>query len=63
MSVIIRGAEMPETCDVCPLVRFQPYTHQVWCNETNERVAIFDRNDEGFEIERPEWCPLFEVED
>ena len=59
MSVVVRGMEMPKRCYTCPMnvsVHNKPYE---WCcNLTGDDVT----HTEEF-VERPSWCPLFEIKD
>ena len=63
MGVLIKGFKMPETCDYCPLSNYYPANERVWCNAESKILA---ENYDVFrdkKIEKPEWCPLEEVED
>ena len=58
MSVVIKGAKMPQNCEECDCYITAAY-YFPWCclNKTNDL-----RIDEA-ETGRPDWCPLGEVED
>ena len=49
MSVLVKGMEMPKTCDECP---FAEATAELYCNSYVLSLG-----------ERPEWCPLEEVKE
>lgn len=53
MSVLIKGMEIPESCAKCP---FQTTYEGFNCNLFNGSVDWLIDN-------RPDWCPLEEVDD
>lgn len=57
-NVIVRGMEMPKRCYTCPM-NVSVHNDSEWCcNQTGNSVT----EREEF-VERPSWCPLFELKD
>lgn len=62
-SILIKGANMPETCDYCPLSHYYVSTMRVWCNaEAKLLIEDYDPMQSDHKIKKPKWCPLEEVE-
>ena len=57
MSILIRGMEMPETCDKCPLHHYHSAGKYV-CEATPMFYPWNLANTKGI---RKEWCPLIEL--
>ena len=65
MSLLIRGANMPKNCTVCPLER-DVFGCAVCCGKADgDRIGTpiyeADLPSTDFEERRPSWCPLVEV--
>ena len=65
MSLLIRGANMPKNCAVCPLER-DVFGCAVCCGKADgDRIGTpiyeADLPSTDFEERRPSWCPLVEV--
>lgn len=60
MSVIVKGMEEPERCDLCPFFRTYRYSPNIWCNGQNKVLLRVDDPMEvsGLEVEVPNWCPI-----
>lgn len=58
MSVLIKGAEIPQKCEDCDCYITTSY-YWPWCclNKTYQFLQ------EDAESGRPDWCPLTEVDD
>lgn len=61
MSVLIKGMEMPEECEVCPMHHFYADTGKTVCVLTHATLA--ENYDTGIAFARHEKCPLVEVEE
>ena len=62
MSILIKGMDMPKCCTECSCCR-----HDNWNGETahqcNVSLITFSAEDENWIYDqRPNWCPLIEVE-
>lgn len=58
MSVLIKGAKMPEKCEDCDCYITTSY-YWPWCCLCPTETILTDKA----ETERPGWCPLTEVDD
>lgn len=60
MSILIKGAEMPENCHECPCLRHDSWDglHRYQCN--NKLIAFGECDSWSYE-RRPNWCPLVEL--
>lgn len=58
MSLLIKGEYLPDDCFACPCMRHdvRENAHAYRCNVTLEKV------DDVPPDERPEWCPLVEIQ-
>ena len=59
MSVLIKGMEMPQNCNGCPL--FESKYHFHGCLAKPKSINNMDMW--NFVDDRPTWCPLIEVEE
>lgn len=60
MSVIVKGLDEPERCDLCPFFRTYRYSPNVWCNGCNKILVRLNDPMEvvDLEVEVPNWCPI-----
>lgn len=63
VGVLVKDMEMPSECNYCGFCRYYEYG-RVWCNAKNKILREYweDSNMIRSNIERPDWCPLEEVE-
>ena len=57
MSVYIKGFKMPTCCYFCPMLEINQYS-EVYCEVLGESTVI--KSTYG---EKPDFCPLVEVDD
>lgn len=62
MSVLIKGMEMPECCDVC---RFGEWStlHQTACCKLKEHEPCFSEFSKEYRSKRADFCPLIALPD
>ena len=61
-DILIKGAEMPKDCPMCPLSHWNKLDEFTGCEVVNgKRFAV--TNDKGYAQSntRPSWCPLVEI--
>jgi hypothetical protein len=61
MSIMIKDMEMPEGCRDCPMEMYYMNCGQTRCR-ANDRILATDYKTIPFD-DRPEWCPLEEVDE
>lgn len=60
MSVLIKGMDMPRSCDECPCATVEVnegYYGDMWCGVLSEIVEPHEINT------KPSWCPMVEVDE
>lgn len=55
MSVLIKGMDMPNSCDACHLRGFIDHDGDILCRPTKQWCRYYENM-------RPDFCPLIEVE-
>ena len=61
-SVIVRGMEMPKTCNKCPIESLELYDSRVGFADGYYKCAVLDKSVEDIMYHgRLPNCPLFEV--
>lgn len=58
MTILLKGVDMPRSCDECPCFSISCYEDEIVCN-----AACKVLDGEGAEGNRQGWCPLVEVEE
>ena len=63
MSVLVKGMEMPKSCNDCEIEVYVAKDEAVWCGK---EIRIIKRHCAEYEyyhqdIPKPDWCPLVEV--
>lgn len=61
MSVLIKGASLPEDCPVCPMAYWNAGGSFTGCNAVSGKKFAMDDADYRNGSGRPTWCPLVEV--
>lgn len=61
MSILIKGMEMPQNCDVCPLIAETDDYHVCYINEQFIPWEWVDEHSAEQRHPKPSWCPLVEV--
>lgn len=61
MSVLIKGMEMPKSCDVCPLIAEADDYHVCCINEQFIPWEWIDEHSAEQRHPKPSWCPLVEI--
>ena len=63
MSVLVKGMEMPKTCNKCDFCTYIEKDRDVWCTSTIRIIkrGITRPEYEYQDLPRPDWCPLVEV--
>ena len=56
MAVLIKGIRLPKNCDTCFCVYETEGVYWNYCQVTDRKIDIYAED-------RPEFCPLKEVED
>ena len=56
MSVLVKGMEMPDSCNNCPCSK-----NLVWCFSVAKQGVSEPRCVDHLGLERPDWCPLVEI--
>lgn len=59
MSVLVKGMEMPKSCNHCSFSSWSNLYQTMRCNRCIK--LCFKKGSEEYMIKRPEWCPLVEV--
>lgn len=62
MSVLVKGMEMPQNCDVCPLIAEADDYHVCYINEQFIPWEWIDEHSAEQRHPKPSWCPLVEVD-
>lgn len=64
MSVIVRGIEMPENCNKCPMESLELYDSRVGFADGFYKCAVLNQSVEDVMYHsRLSKCPLFELKD
>ena len=61
MSILIKGMEMPTSCDVCPLIAEADDYHVCYINEQFIPWEWIDEHSAEQRHPKPSWCPLIPV--
>lgn len=61
MSVLIKGMEMPKSCDVCPLITETDDYHVCYINEQFIPWEWINEHSAEQRHPKPSWCPLVEI--